>query len=357
MRLILPNTILLIFCIFTELFVCYVMKTVRRILFFISFTALAVLSIGLLLPRKVNVERRIMLKASVHDIFVQVNTLKNWEKWSPWLQLDTNMLLSFSGPASGVGSRYTWFSQDKNIGNGYIFIHSSVPDESVQVLMDFGKNGRSNGEFHFIQVKDSIEVIWNIETDLGMNPLTRWFGLFSDRMVGPDLVKGLLNLEKQVKEIKIVNGFEITDYTVPAQILLSLRDTASQATISSKLSTMYMKVARFMKSGNLTPSAPPLAIFHNCADSIFDIEACIPIDTLTPVKDGLKCTLKESAKTVMIKYFGPYHSIKGAYNALQTCINNRELKVAGPPWEEYVSNPNMESDSGKWQTNIYYPVR
>ena len=333
------------------------MKTVRRILFFISFTALAVLAIGFFLSRKVNVERRRMMKASVHDIYVQVNTLTNWEKWSPWLQLDTNMQISFSGPASGVGSRYTWYSQDKNIGNGCISIHSSVTDKWVQVLMDYGKNGKSTGEFHFIQVKDSIEVIWNIETDLGMNPLTRWFGLFSDRMVGPDLVRGLSNLEKLVKEIKKVNGFEIIDSALPAQVLLSLRDTASQATISSKLTTMYKKVARFMKSGKLTPSAPPLAIFHYSTDSIFDIEACIPIDSLTPVKDGLNCTLKESGKTVLIKYFGPYHSIQSAYKALQTCIKNRELTVTGPPWEEYVSNPNLESDSAKWQTNIYYPVK
>jgi effector-binding domain-containing protein len=59
----------------------------------------------------------------------------------------------------------------------------------------------------------------------------------------------------------------------------------------------------------------------------------------------------------MIKYFGPYHSIQSAYKALQTCIKNRELIVTGPPWEEYVSNPNLESDSAKWQTNIYYPVK
>jgi hypothetical protein len=32
--------------------------------------------------------------------------------------------------------------------------------------------------------------------DLGHNPLNRWFGLFMDKMVGPDFDEGLANLRR-----------------------------------------------------------------------------------------------------------------------------------------------------------------
>ena len=58
----------------------------------------------------------------------------------------------------------------------------------------------------------------------------------------------------------------------------------------------------------------------------------------------------------MVKYFGPYKSISEAYSASETYLNNNGLQVSGPGWEEYVTNPLIEPDSNKWQTNIYFPL-
>jgi hypothetical protein len=40
------------------------------------------------------------------------------------------------------------------------------------------------------------KVRMGMEGDLGRNPLNRWFGLFMDRMMGPDFDAGLANLKK-----------------------------------------------------------------------------------------------------------------------------------------------------------------
>ena len=31
-------------------------------------------------------------------VYDQVNTLKNWENWSPWHKIDKGMKLTYSGP-------------------------------------------------------------------------------------------------------------------------------------------------------------------------------------------------------------------------------------------------------------------
>ncbi len=38
-----------------------------------------------------------------------------------------------------------------------------------------------------------------MKTILGMNPLHRWFGLFLDRMIGPDFERGLARVKPLVE--------------------------------------------------------------------------------------------------------------------------------------------------------------
>ena len=332
------------------------MKILRRILFIILCIAFLVLLIGFLLPRKIHVERSLLISATPKSIFHQINTLKNWEKWSPWVKTDTTMKLIYSGPESGTGATFKWVSNNTNVGNGSLLIISSVPYDSIQLLMDYGENGKSTSRFVLQNENQNTKVTWSLDSDLGMNPLSRWFGLFSDRMIGPDLERGLSKLDQLMADLKIVNGYAIIDYDVPARILVCIRDTASPGTVTPKLSNMYSKITVFLKSKNLPPTGSPMAVFHNYTDRNFDIEACIPVASMIEVPESMTCTVKNTQKSIMIKYFGPYKSITSAYNALQTYLTNMDLQVSGPGWEEYITNPLMEADSNKWQTNIYYPL-
>lgn len=333
------------------------MKIFRRILFILLCISIALIAIGFLLPRDIHVERRLLINGSQRTIFSQVNTLRNWAKWSPWLITDTNTKVHFSGPESGVGASFTWMSNDKNVGNGSISIVSSVYPDSLEVVYDFAEKGRSIGKFFFIKENLNTNVIVSLDSDLGKNPISRWIGLFSDQLIGPDLDKGLNKLEHLVQDTLSVYGFEITDYKIPARILISVRDTAGPATLTLKITELYKKLSLFLKSKSLSPIGNPVAIFHNYTNCIFDIEVGLPIPSLVVVHNGLNCKENESQRVVMIKFLGPYKTISSAYTAVQNYIINNELEVNGPSWEEYITNPNIEADSDKLQTNIYYPVK
>lgn len=332
------------------------MKILRRVLLAVLCIALIVIVVGFMLPRKVHVERSLVINASQKSVFKQINTLKNWVKWSPWLQMDSTMQLQFSGPVSGVGANYKWLSHNKNVGKGSVSIISSVPANSLQVIMDFGENGKSTGGFRLVKENSNTNVTWSLDSDLGMNPLSRWFGLFSDHMIGPDLEQGLYNLDQLLEDRHTVNGYKIIDIEVPARVLISVRDTASPETVTLKLAKMYNSISLFLKFKSLSPTGSPIAIFHHYTNRDFDIEAGIPISSVVEAPQGMNCSVKVAQKTIMIKYFGSYKLISEAYGALQTYIIDNELQITGPAWEEYISNPHLEADSTLWQTNIYYPL-
>ena len=332
------------------------MKILRRILLVLLCIMLIAAVTGLILPRKVRVERSLFIQAQPNIIFNRINTLAKWKYWSPILQPDTTMQLIYSGPVSGAGSSLRWISQDKNIGSGTLTIISSVPNDSVRIIIDFMNHGKSAALFKLTKSGTKTKVSWSLESDLGMNPLSRWIGLFSNRLIGPDLERGLTKLDSLVMGSKKVDGFEILDFEVPERVLVSVRDTASAATIAVKLTKMYKKLSMFLNSRNLPPIGSPIAVFHAFSGKVIDIEACIPVKTAVLPPEGIFCSSGDAQKTIMTIYVGPYRYISTAYDAMQKYIDENDIRVTGPIWEEYVTRPGLLADTNKWQTNIYFPV-
>jgi hypothetical protein len=55
---------------------------------------------------------------------------------------------------------------------------------------------QSTGSIELRPEGAGLRVVWVDAGDLGMNPINRWFGLFLDKLIGPDFERGLTNLRK-----------------------------------------------------------------------------------------------------------------------------------------------------------------
>ena len=155
------------------------------------------LALGFLMPGTTHIERAIDINVPAVDVFNQVNELKNWSNWSPWAKLDPNTVWKYSEPSSaGLGAYYTWASEQSNVGKGKVTILESKPNELVRNRMEFAGQGEAMSNF-ILTAKDtaSTKLVWTFESDNGLNPFSRWMGLFMDKMLGPDYEKGLANMK------------------------------------------------------------------------------------------------------------------------------------------------------------------
>jgi Polyketide cyclase / dehydrase and lipid transport len=170
------------------------MRILKRILIFI----VLMVAIGFFMPGTTHVERSIDINAPAVKVFDNVNDLKKWNTWSPWSQLDPNAKWTYSEPnTSGQGAWYTWVSDNKNVGKGKMTIIESKQNEGVKYNLEFEGMGSSIAGFK-LTPKDSLntQVTWTMDSDNGLNPISRWFGVFMDKMLGSDFEKGLASLKK-----------------------------------------------------------------------------------------------------------------------------------------------------------------
>ena len=152
---------------------------------------------GFVMPRTVEVSREAVVSAPPEKIFPHVSSLKAFNKWSPWMEMDPDMKLTYSGPEVGIGQKSSWESQ--NMGNGSQTITELAENEKVVTDLDFGPMGTAQAQFLLVPVGEGTQVTWSLKSDLGNNPLARWFGPMLRSGVSQDYDKGLAKLKQLVE--------------------------------------------------------------------------------------------------------------------------------------------------------------
>ena len=175
------------------------MRVLKWVIGLVVVLAVVFLAGGFLLPQTVTITRSIDIAKPPNAVFPHVNSLKATQAWSPWLEIDPDVKVTFDGPDEGVGAKMSWSSEDPQVGQGVQEIIASIAEKRVETALDFGDMGTAKAEF-LLDGKDGVtNVTWGLEADMGSNPVGRWMGLMMDSWVGADYEKGLKNLKALVE--------------------------------------------------------------------------------------------------------------------------------------------------------------
>ncbi len=334
------------------------MNILKKVGLGLLFIAGLILIVSVFLPGSVTVTRSLSINAPQPLVFEQINTLKNWERWSPWHRLDPNMKLSYSGPESGKDAAYAWSSEHKNVGNGTITILGSYPSDSISTEMNFMENGIAKGFYTFKTEDSKTTVTWGMKNDLPF--YARIFGLFLDKMIGPDFEKGLHNLDsvcQLAKKTPMVSQ-EFKETELPARIYLAVTDSASGETISEKFGAAYQRIGECMKKNKLEMAGAPSAFYYKNTPEMMVFDAVIAVSAEPKdLPKGVRVLKKEACKTIAVDYYGDYSKMYTVFGTMMEYIKDKGLEANAPHLEEYITDPMSEKDTSKWLTKIYIPLK
>ena len=167
-------------------------KLLKWLLVALGVVVLVAFGGGMLMPSQVNVSRDLVINASPEKIFPHVANLRAFSVWSPWADLDPDMKVGFSGPEDGVGQVMTWDSE--KMGNGTMKVVESVAGERLVTALDFGQMGTASARFDLTPEGGGTKVTWSMTSELGNNPIARWFGPMIKSDVAEQYDKGLAKL-------------------------------------------------------------------------------------------------------------------------------------------------------------------
>lgn len=306
-----------------------------------------------------DVKRSKIINEPITKIFNTVNDLKTWEKWGPWHDEDSTIVVSYGDKTIGVGANDRWTSKD---GPGAMRTLEVVPNTFIKQELTFGDNEPSEILWDFKEVEEGTKVTWKMKDDKA--PFV--FKIFSamnggwDNMLGPMLVKGLDNLDKVVK--KIPAKFRLSDVkTVDTQEQLFIgyqyqMKIDHNAMLKAFKEAMPKANAYAVKKGLEVGDYTPAALYHKwnekTGETIFHIGLMLYKDIVEDKgMDKLKVV---GGKYAMISKCGDYgegdyeaHTAIGSYLLANNC------KTKFPLYELYV-NESSAVKPEDIQTDIYY---
>jgi effector-binding domain-containing protein len=310
-----------------------------------------ILIVPLFLSDNVIVTQSKLMKAQVATIFHQVNTLKNWDKWSPFDDKQ-GMAVTYDSVESGVGARMSWTGKE----NGSLTILESTPYKSILTDIDYGQDGTTNGIWQFDKTPEGVMVTWAVKLTGLSYPIEKLFGLAMEGMMKPMLAKGLNDLKTLTEAIPAPPEISIVE--LKAQPSLVIYDSATIDGIGNLLSKNYSALMTYIMKKRIPVAGKPYAIYHNWdPEGMIRISAGIPIKGITTRgKKSIHYYELPAGKAVFAKHFGGYNT-SNTHWAIDNYLKDYDLKTKDYIWEVYITDPSAEPDSAKWETDIYYPLK
>ena len=172
----------------------------KKILIILAIILLSIAALASIQPSNFNVSRSLTMNADANTIYTHINTLKNWEAWSPWARLDPEAKTTYAGPADGVGATMRW-DGNMEVGAGTMTITESQPAKHIALRLDFEKPMKATNDSRFALAPGAggTTVTW---TMTGTNNfLGKLVNLFVDceTMIGDQFDKGLANMKTLVE--------------------------------------------------------------------------------------------------------------------------------------------------------------
>jgi effector-binding domain-containing protein len=335
-----------------------VMRIFKKIITVLAILLLVIAAIGFIFfSPHMHFERSIVINQRPAVIYNYISDLKNFNEWSPFYKMDTTAKYELVNGSTGVGATLQWDSKKSDVGKGKLTLSDLKPDSVVRMTLKMDDNERPGYAYYTINPEgDSTKVTWGMDGDAGPNPLYRIMGAFMGSFMGKIFDQGLKDLKNNVENMETPREFKVEEVDVPAGNYMFVRDSANYKTISSRLGEDYGMIMQACGKQKLQIAGMPFAIYYTESDTAWAFDAGMPVDKKGKDEGRVKSGEMKAGKAIVVHYFGAYDGVGVAHKTADKYIASNNKKVIGAPWEVYVTDPGLEKDITKLQTDVYYPI-
>ncbi|MFP4023560.1 MAG: SRPBCC family protein [Thiohalospira sp.] len=315
------------------------------------------LIIPLFLPSNYHVKRSIIIDMPVNVVFQTAIDMNLRAKWDPWIEMDPDAVIVTEVTPKGIGSWYTW--DGDIIGKGKLTIEEVEINKKINSKIEFiePQSMTSDIEWTFLETKEGTEITWAFKGKLSY-PVEKWFGLFLEKQLGPQFEKGLNNFKNLVESLPPMGKTgQIKEIEFNGLMAMAIKEECELKRIRSKMIEMYSTILNYLNTNGVEMSGMPIALYHTIDKEGYILLECgLPVNKKIKGNDRIKLIEIPAGKAITASHFGPYHTVKYTYEAVENYLSEKNMEISGSPWEMYLTDPLKEPDQSKWETKVYFPI-
>lgn len=112
-------------------------------------------------------EKSIVINAPKEKVWTHLNTMKGMNEWNPFVKMDPNLQIAYSGTGENVGDSYKWKGNDK-AGEGEQTVTEIIPNEKLGAKLHFVKPFEGDAKIAFVLTPEGngTKVTWVFDNEL-----------------------------------------------------------------------------------------------------------------------------------------------------------------------------------------------
>lgn len=154
----------------------------------------------------------------------------------------------------------------------------------------------------------------------------------------------------------MVATYDISEVRLTRQPTAVMRGEMPASEVPSWLANCYRTVHDYLRSVGMDPAGPPFARFTFLGEDMV-VEAGFPCPREIDGDGGVEPSVLPEGRAAVTSHFGRYEDLEVAYLAMQSWLRARGYSEAGPHWEVYFSDPQVDPDPRHWRTDVVMPYR
>jgi len=152
------------------------------------------------------------------------------------------------------------------------------------------------------------------------------------------------------------------EYTVEVKEILpqptaAIRATTTEDAIGTTLAEILPEVWHYLAAIGVKPIGPPFTRYLSSRGGQVELEGGLPVAGPVPARGRVQPAELPGGRVAVTWHVGPYDNLREAYESLATWIQQQGLKPAGPPWENYWTDPGKVPNPAEWRTEVICPVK
>lgn len=363
----------------------------RFIEFLISIVIVAALFIviGLFLPSKRNFTYSIETNRPMATVNDLLNGFSRFHDWNPLLRYDPRMKIEVSGPAMGVGAKYSYQSQNKTIGSGSWEIVESIPGELIRYQLDNKTRGEDKTmtvKFERTgQTKKNIKITQTYRVNYGWDLLGRYAGMYVTRNVGDDIKRGL---DKFSNLLATIPKFDYSQHPgefafidLPAQdaLVVTTASKRSNDEIALAMTNQLSWIKKVMEANGLVAAGPLRIVTNEFTGDTYGFDVVMPVSKApsvaadvaapsipAPVSDASTLEVKlegpvtymqiPARRVAVTTYTGPAPGLSRVHDLLRAWAMTRGADPQDRPYDEYLGGiETMLNQDAEFK--VYWPLK
>ena len=312
----------------------------KTLIIFVLLVIIAAVSMLIFIPKTLVVSKVIYLESSDRIIYDYLLTNKNKDKWWP---------KDLSVTSKATDSSLYVFKQ-----TNFRFFESKF--NGTEVTASKGGAVFKGNVYGLFEGKNSVKLVWRVSIENNFNPVTRMINYVKATAIKKEITKILEQFGDFAIKEKNIYGLKINRTIVKDTLLLTTNKSLAYYPSVTEIYSTVNKLTEFAKSNSAQITNSPMLNIIKTYEGKYNITIALPVDKGIVAKDSYFVNKMFPGNILETEVTGGRNSIDNGFLQLKNYMKDFKLTSPAMPFEMMITNRNLESDTTKWVTKIYYPI-